>query len=228
MGGSSLTDSALVEALDLGRVYARGRMRVEALAAASCGVRPGDRIAVTGPSGSGKSTLLHLLGGLDEPTSGTIGWPALGPRATLRPAHVAYLFQVPSLLPALSVVENVELPLLLGDVDTTAARAAALDALGGLHLSDLAERLPEELSGGQAQRVALARAVASRPQLLLADEPTGQLDHATAQQVIDTLLASIQGLPTALVIATHDPAVSSRMQTVWHMQRGRLLQSGAC
>jgi ABC-type lipoprotein export system ATPase subunit len=228
MGASSLIDSALVEARDLGRVYVRGRTRVEALATASCGVQPGDRIAVTGPSGSGKSTLLHLLGGLDEPTSGTIGWPALGRRATLRPAHVAYVFQVPSLLPALSVVENVELPLLLGDVDTTTARAAALDALGRLHLSDLAERLPEELSGGQAQRVALARALASRPQLLLADEPTGQLDHATARDVLDTLLGSIDGTATALVVATHDPAVSSRMRTVWHMQRGRLLQSGAC
>jgi putative ABC transport system ATP-binding protein/lipoprotein-releasing system ATP-binding protein len=211
MGASSLSNPALVEALDLARVYERGQMRVVALATASCGVRAGNRIAVTGPSGSGKSTLLHLLGGLDEPTSGTIGWPALGPRATLRPAHVAFVFQAPSLLPALSVVENVELPLLLGDVDPTPARAAALDALGRLQLSDLAERLPEELSGGQAQRAALARALASRPQLLLADEPTGQLDHATARQVIDVLLASIEDTPTALVIATHDPAVSRRM-----------------
>src|SRR3981081_1079367 len=206
-----MNESILVEAHQLGRVYERGHARVVALASATCVVRPGERIAVVGPSGSGKSTLLHLLGGLDAPSSGTIAWPALGLRATLRPAHVAYVFQVPSLLPALSVVENVELPLLLGDVDTTAARAAALDALGRLHLSDLAERLPEELSGGQAQRVALARALASRPQLLLADEPTGQLDHATARQVLDALLASIAGLPTALVVATHDPAVFSRM-----------------
>ena len=136
---------------------------------------------------------------------------------------------MPSLLPALSVVENVELPLLLGDVDTTAARTAAVDALGRLQLSDLAERLPEELSGGQAQRVALARALAARPQLLLADEPTGQLDHATARLVIDTLLASLEDTQTALVVATHDPAVSSRMQTVWHMRHGTLLPpSGAC
>jgi ABC-type lipoprotein export system ATPase subunit len=213
--------------MDLGRIYVRGHLRVVALATASCGVQPGDRIAVTGPSGSGKSTLLHLLGGLDEPTSGTITWPALGLPGTLRPAHVAYVFQVPSLLPALSVIENVELPLLLGDVDTTAARAAASDALGRLQLSDFAERLPEELSGGQAQRVALARALAARPQLLLADEPTGQLDHGTARLVIDTLLASLEDTQTALVVATHDPAVSSRMQTVWHMRHGTLLPPGA-
>src|SRR6202022_1438788 len=116
----------------------------------------------------------------------------------------------PSLLPALSVVENVELPLLLGEVDTAVAREAALEALRRLDLSDLAERLPEELSGGQAQRVALARAVAARPRLLLADEPTGQLDHATGHQVLDILFASIDDTPTALVVATHDPAVFSR------------------
>lgn len=223
-----MTEVRLVEARGLGRIYERGHALVVALASATCGVQSGDRIAVVGPSGSGKSTLLHLLGGLDEPSSGTIAWPALGPRGTLRPAHIAYVFQAPSLLPALSVVENVELPLLLGELDTTAARGAALDALARLDLTDLAERLPEELSGGQAQRVGLARALASRPRLLLADEPTGQLDHATANQVLDTLLASIDGTPTALVVATHDPAVAARMETVWLMRHGTLAGSFPC
>jgi ABC-type lipoprotein export system ATPase subunit len=219
---------ALVEADGLGRVYVRGNARVVALASATCNVQQGARIAVVGPSGSGKSTLLHLLGGLDEPSSGTIAWPALGARARLRPAHVAYVFQAPSLLAALSVVENVELPQLLGELDATEARAAALDALARLDLSGLAERLPDELSGGQAQRVALARALAARPRLLLADEPTGQLDHVTAREVLDTLLQAIDRTPTALVVATHDQAVSARMETVWQMRHGTLAESGTC
>ncbi len=220
--------SVLVAAHRIGRVYQRGESRVVALTSATCVVRPCDRIAVVGPTGSGKSTLLHLLGGLDEPTSGIIGWPALGARATLRPAHVAYVFQTPSLLPALSVVENVELPLLLGDTSGTVARVTALEALARLGLRVLAERLPEELSGGQAQRVALARALASRPRLLLADEPTGQLDHVTAGLALDAVLASIHDTSTALVVATHDAAVSSRMKTTWHMRHGTLLADAPC
>jgi len=220
--------AALVDAHQIGRVYQRGDTRAVALVSATCIVRPGDRIAVVGPSGSGKSTLLHLVGGLDEPSSGTISWPALGPRGSLRPAHVAYVFQAPSLLSALSVVENTELPLLLRDVDVPIARGAALEALARLELHALAERLPEELSGGQAQRVALARALATRPRLLLADEPTGQLDHATAGLVLDTLLASFSHTPMALVVATHDPVVAGRMDTVWRMQHGALMERVPC
>lgn len=223
-----MSDALLAEACALSRVYERGPARVVALASATCRVQRGERIAIVGPSGSGKSTLLHLLGGLDQPSGGTIAWPALGPRATLRPAHVAYVFQAPSLLPALSVVENVELPLLLGEVEPPVARAAALETLGRIGLGDLAERLPEELSGGQMQRVALARALASRPRLLLADEPTGQLDHATARELIDTVLASLENTPTALVVATHDEAVFSRMDSVWHMRHGTLETSVEC
>lgn len=218
----------LVEARGVGRVYQRGTTRVVALASATCRVEPGDRIAVVGPSGSGKSTLLHLLGGLDEPTNGNLAWPALGPRETLRPAQVAYVFQAPSLLPALSVVENVELPLLLGDSEASAARAAALEALGQLSIAELADRLPEELSGGQAQRVALARALAVRPRLLLADEPTGQLDHATARLALEALLASIDPTGSALVVATHDATVASRMAKVWRMRHGTLADSVPC
>ena len=220
--GAAGTGGVLVETCQLGCVYQRGGTRVAALAAASCTVRPGDRIAVLGPSGSGKSTLLHLLGGLDEPSSGRIAWPALGPRESLRPTKVAYVFQAPSLLPALSVVENVELPLLLGDADAAAARSRALEALEQLHLASIAESLPEELSGGQAQRAALARALATRPRLLLADEPTGQLDRATARHVCDVLFASIEDTPTALVVATHDLTIAERMACVWHMRHGRL------
>ncbi|HEX4714852.1 MAG TPA: ABC transporter ATP-binding protein, partial [Ktedonobacteraceae bacterium] len=163
-----------------------------------------------------------LLGGLDRPTSGNLSWPALGPCETLRPEKVGLVFQMPSLLPSLTVVENVEIPLLLGQESAAKARAAALAALERIGLGFIAEKLPEELSGGQAQRVAVARALITQPRLLLADEPTGQLDHPTAQQLFDVLLAALEGTETALVVATHDQSVAERMKTVWHMEHGIL------
>jgi putative ABC transport system ATP-binding protein/lipoprotein-releasing system ATP-binding protein len=188
----------------------------------------GDRIAITGPSGSGKSTLLYLMGGLETVTSGSLIWPALGPIQGLRPAKVAFVFQVPSLLVALTVIENIELPLLLDNVDKKIARQAALAALERLDLSGIADNLPEELSGGQAQRVAMARALASQSKLILADEPTGQLDHPTAQHLFDILLAAIDGTDTALVVATHDQAVANRLHTIWHMHHGILEINSKC
>jgi len=220
--------SVLVETQDLVRVYQRGTDGIVALASVTCRIRAGDRIAIVGPSGSGKSTLLHLLGGLDVPTTGSIAWPALGPRAVLRPTHVAYTFQTPSLLPALSAVENVELPVLLGNGDPTTARAWALETLARLDLDALADRLPEELSGGQAQRVALARALVGQPRLLLVDEPTGQLDRATAGRTLDTLLASVEDSGAALVVATHDPAVTIRLGVVWQLRHGTLTGQVPC
>jgi putative ABC transport system ATP-binding protein/lipoprotein-releasing system ATP-binding protein len=217
----------LVEAHNAGRTYS-GQTPVVALASATCSVMLGDRIAITGPSGSGKSTLLYLMGGLETVTSGSLIWPALGPIQGLRPAKVAFVFQVPSLLVALTVIENIELPLLLDNVDKKIARQAALAALERLDLSGIADNLPEELSGGQAQRVAMARALASQSKLILADEPTGQLDHPTAQHLFDILLAAIDGTDTALVVATHDQAVANRLHTIWHMHHGILEINSKC
>ncbi|MGH2412149.1 MAG: ABC transporter ATP-binding protein [Microcystaceae cyanobacterium] len=213
----------LVKAENVGRTYQQGKASVVALASASCQVAPGDRLALMGPSGSGKSTLLYLMGGLERPTSGTIAWPALGSRETLRPAKMAFVFQMPSLLAPLTVVENVELPLLLGQKEAYLARKAAIEGLERLGLSALANKLPEELSGGQAQRVAVARALASRPRLILADEPTGQLDRPTARILFDGLLATLEGTDTALVVATHDRTVAERLDSVWHMEHGILM-----
>ncbi len=218
---------ALVEALEAGRTYP-GYIPVVALSSATCSVMPGDRIAVTGPSGSGKSTLLYLLAGLEMPTSGSVTWPALGLREGLRPAKVAFVFQVPSLLASLTAAENVELPLLLDHVDAKTARQAAMTALERVELSGIAESLPEELSGGQAQRVAMARALAYQPKLILADEPTGQLDHPTAQRLFDVLFAALEGTDTALVVATHDLAIAERLRTVWHMHHGSLEITNTC
>jgi ABC-type lipoprotein export system ATPase subunit len=204
------------------RTYIQGKISVKVLASVTCAVGPGDRVAVVGPSGSGKSTLLHLIGGIDTPTSGSISWPELGPKKDLRPKKIGFVFQMETLLAPLTAVENVELPLLLDNVKPSEAHIAALKALKDLELGTIADKLPEELSGGQGQRVAVARALSSRPKLILADEPTGQLDHPTAQRLFDVLLASIEDSDTAVIVATHDPAIARRMRTTWHLRHGRL------
>lgn len=212
----------LVQVKNVGRAYTRGGVLETALYKATCSVFPGDRIALVGSSGSGKSTLLHIMGGLDRQTTGQISWPGLGPLERLCPQQMGFIFQMPSLLPQLTALENVELPLLLGLAEGNEARKAALEALELINLVGIADKLPEELSGGQAQRVAVARALASRPRLILADEPTGQLDHPTAQHLLDVLLDSLQGSETALVLATHDRAIAERMSKIWHMNHGVL------
>lgn len=212
----------LVSMSNAGRTYLQGKTPVKALVSATGAVVPGDRIALVGPSGSGKSTLLHLMGGLDSPTCGSISWPALGPKKMLRPKNVGFIFQVQSLLAPLTVAENVELPLLLEGATPLQAREAAVKALKQIELESIADKLPEELSGGQAQRVAVARALSAQPKLILADEPTGQLDHPTAQRLFDVLLAALKKSDTALIVATHDQIIAQRMQIVWHIRHGSL------
>jgi lipoprotein-releasing system ATP-binding protein len=222
MEGSSMAE-LLVETRGAARSFARGGKSFEALAPATCRVTAGDRIALVGPSGSGKSTLLHLLAGLDTPTAGEVRWPGLGERSALLPGRIGMVFQSQSLLASLNVLENVELPLVLAGADGD-ARAAAMAALDRLGLAALARKLPEELSGGQGQRVAVARAIVVRPKLLLADEPTGQLDQATGQELIGWLLEWLVDSRAALVLATHDPGVARRMDHVWRVEHGRLVQ----
>lgn len=217
-----MLDKTFVDMKNVGRTYPQGKTTVEALESATCEVVPGDRIAVVGPSGSGKSTLLHLMGGLDTPTKGSIIWPALGGKEDLRPGNVGFVFQTVSLISSLTALENVELPLLLSQVKPLEARTVAFTALENIGLGPIAGKLPEELSGGQAQRVAVARVLASRSKLILADEPTGQLDHPTAQHLFDILLASLESSDIALVVATHDSAIAGRMNTVWHIEHGIL------
>ena len=211
----------LVQGKGVARRFRQGDADVYALQPASFVIRPGDRIALLGRSGSGKSTLLHLIADLDAPTSGQLTWPALGRRGALRPKYIGIVFQAPSLIPTLSVVENIEVPLrLAGDIPSP--RTKAMKALEAVGLASIADKVPDELSGGQAQRVALARAIALKPMLILADEPTGQLDQSIARQTIDALLDSIEGTDVALVVATHDPAVAKRMKTTWIMDHGQL------
>lgn len=212
---------AFVEGIEVARRFQQGDVMLDALQPASFTVRAGDRIAIVGPSGSGKSTLLQIIADLDTATSGQVRWPALGVSGALRPQHIGIVFQSASLLPTLSAAENVEVPLrLLGG--QSAPRQSALKALESVGLTAIADKLPDELSGGQAQRVGLARAIALRPRLVLADEPTGQLDQPTAQLAMDALLRSLEGTDAALVVATHDPAVAQRLQMVWRMDHGVL------
>jgi len=216
----------LVRCDGVARTYGHGQAATVALQPTDCEVQAGQRIALVGPSGSGKSTLLHLMAGLDDPTTGEVSWPAIGTRNDLRPARVAVIFQGPSLLPPLSVLENTALPLVIGGMTDIDARTIAHRALRSLDLDDLGDKLPEEISGGQAQRVAVARALAGAPSLILADEPTGQLDSVNGAAVVDVLLAASAHAGAALLISTHDPKVAARLPERWEMHSGRL-ETGA-
>jgi len=216
----------LARCADLTRTYGSGAGEVRALRGVSCTLRPGMQVALTGPSGSGKSTLLHLLAGLDTPTSGTIAWPGLDGSPEGRPGLIGMVFQGPSLLPPLDVTENIALPLLLAGFTETRARERAVAALHDVGLEEFAARLPDELSGGQAQRVAVARALAVRPRVILADEPTGQLDSAHAAQVVGLLLDAATMLGAALVLSTHDLTIAERLPQRWRMADGLMVAEG--
>ncbi|MFX0578921.1 ABC transporter ATP-binding protein [Nocardia nepalensis] len=188
----------------------------------TCRIPAGARIAVTGRSGSGKTTLLHLLAGLDVPTSGTVSWPALTHMPRRRARAVGVVFQGPSLMAALDVAENVALPLLVQGITADEARKRAVIALDRLGIAELAAKLPDDISEGQAQRAAVARVLAARPALILADEPTGRLDHDTAAQMLTVLLDTAETIGATVVLTTHDPAVAERFANRWTMRDGQL------
>jgi ABC-type lipoprotein export system ATPase subunit len=212
----------LIVADGVSRTFRFGGVSVDALHNASCAVMRGQRIALTGPSGSGKSTLLRVLGGLDRPDRGRIEWPGLGKRAELRPSQIVDIFQGPSLLEPLSVIENVKLPLIIAGLADQAAAVAAANMLDRFEIGHLAEKLPEEISGGQAQRVSIARALVVRPALILADEPTGQLDAATAARVFQMLLSIAAESDAALIVSTHDLSLTRLLDDAWTMNDGTL------
>ena len=212
----------VVRCIGASRVYGRGESATVALEPTDIEIAAAARVALVGPSGSGKSTLLHLMAGLDAPTRGAVEWPAIGSHAELRPGRVAVIFQGPSLLPPLTVEENVALPLILGGHAHAEAHRGARIALELIGLAELGDKLPEEISGGQAQRVAVARALAGEPRLILADEPTGQLDRTNGSIVVDVLLAAADHIGAALVISTHDMTVADRLPDRWTLAGGRL------
>lgn len=217
----------------LTRVFGTGAGEVRALTDASLRVAAGELLVVRGPSGSGKTTLLNLLGGLDRPTSGSV-WlgdselTALGEKAVLaaRRERIGYVFQSFGLVPVLSAAENVEVPLRLRrtpPVERAERVAAALDAVG---LTGHARQRPYELSGGQQQRVGIARALVAEPEVLLADEPTGQLDSGTAAVVMDLLARVAHERGVAAVVSTHDPELMARADRVVELHDGRVIDRG--
>ncbi|HAM02938.1 MAG TPA: ABC transporter ATP-binding protein [Acidimicrobiaceae bacterium] len=216
--------------LEFQRVWKRYRQGGEdlvALADVSLDVCPGEFVAVVGPSGSGKSTLLHIAGGLDDPDSGVVtvdGVPlaalGAGARARLRRRDVGFVFQFFQLIPSLSVIENIELPLLFDGHRST--RDAALTLLGAVGLAGKGARFPGELSGGEMQRVAIARALVAGPPLILADEPTGNLDSVTGAEVLDVLTTQVRQHGAALVLVTHDPVAAGLADRVVAMRDGRI------
>jgi ABC-type lipoprotein export system ATPase subunit len=207
--------SVVVQCMRLSRTFGAGPTAVHAVREVSCDVPQWARIAVTGPSGSGKSTLLHLIAGLDTPTAGSVHRPALEGARPGGPTGIGMVFQGPSLLPSLDVTENVALPLLFAGQPHQAAVRHARAALDLVEIGDLAAKLPDELSGGQAQRVAIARVLATRPALILAD-------HPTAERVITILPDAAVSIGAAVIIATHDPAVAARLPDQWVMRDGQL------
>jgi ABC-type lipoprotein export system ATPase subunit len=217
-----VTPSAVAQCVAVSRTFGSGDTAVRAVRDVSFLIPPDSRIALTGSSGSGKSSLLHLIAGLDQPTEGSVSWPSLGNIRDGRPNGIGVVFQGPSLLPSLDVSENVALPLLFGGQDDGTAMVESLAALDLVGIGDLAAKLPDELSGGQSQRVAIARVLAVRPTLILADEPTGKLDHHNAQRVISVLPDAATAIGAAVVIATHDPAVADQLREHWTMRDGQL------
>lgn len=223
----------VLRAQDLTRVFGTGAGEVHALTDASLEVAAGELLVVRGPSGSGKTTLLNLLGGLDRPTSGSV-WlgdselTALGEKAVLaaRRERIGYVFQSFGLVPVLSAAENVEVPLRLRrtpPAERAERVAAALDAVG---LTGHAKQRPYELSGGQQQRVGIARALVAEPEVLLADEPTGQLDSGTAAVVMDLLARVVHERGVAAVVSTHDPELMARADRVVELHDGRVVDRG--
>jgi ABC-type lipoprotein export system ATPase subunit len=215
-------ETILLRGAGVSRRFGRAGAGTSAVKDANFEIDADSRIALVGPSGSGKSTLLHLMAGLLNPSAGSLSWPALDEAGDGRAGAIAVVFQAPSLVPWLDAVENVMVPLLLKGLDEEAARRAAEAALEDLDLAEIGDKLPEELSGGEAQRVAVARAMAQNAKLMLADEPTGQLDHATAREVMSALVHAADRSRAALIVATHDPAVAAALPVVWRMRHGCL------
>jgi putative ABC transport system ATP-binding protein len=225
--------NALVTVRDLHKVFQRGGQRIDVLQGVNLDIPEGDYLSLMGPSGSGKTTLLNLIGGLDTPTEGSIDVAgdridklSGGKLSAWRARHVGFVFQLYNLLPVLTAARNVELPLLLtklGKADRMKRVSVALSVVG------LAERMhhyPRQLSGGQEQRVGIARAIVTDPTLLLCDEPTGDLDRKSGDEILDLLQALNRDHNKTIVMVTHDPHAAARAKRTLHLEKGVLVTEG--
>lgn len=224
-----MSDPLLLQCENLCKTYQDGNLHTDVLRNVSFDMQPGEMMAVVGSSGSGKSTLLHLLGGLDSPTSGKVifkGTPLNGmpsaAKAELRNRHLGFIYQFHHLLPDFTALENTAMPLLIGGIKPAQAQEKALEMLAAVGLEKRSKHRPSELSGGERQRVAIARALVNSPALVLADEPTGNLDKRTADSIFELLgeLNVRQG--TAFLVVTHDLQLAKRLSRQLEMADGHL------
>ncbi|MBM7036806.1 lipoprotein-releasing ABC transporter ATP-binding protein LolD [Vibrio ulleungensis] len=223
----------LLSCHSLSKTYREGSVETPVLHQVSFAVEPSEMVAIIGTSGSGKSTLLHLLGALDDPSEGSVefmGKPianlSSNQQAKLRNQHLGFVYQFHHLLADFSALENVAMPLLIGGQSPAKAKQKAAELLDRVGLSHRVEHKPSELSGGERQRVAIARALVNEPALVLADEPTGNLDHTTALAIYDLMRELNASSGTAFLVVTHDNELADKMDRQMRMQDGVLLQSG--
>jgi putative ABC transport system ATP-binding protein len=221
----------IAETENLTKIYGSGEVQVKALDDVSIHVDTGEFVAVMGPSGCGKSTLLHMIGGLDRPTSGVVKIEGQDLSSLndddltdLRREHIGFIFQFFNLIPTLSALDNTALPLVLGGVKPKDAQAKAAEWLEKLEVADRSTHRPEELSGGQRQRVAIARSLVTDPTLILADEPTGNLDSKAAQEFAILLRETVDRWQRSILLVTHDPRISSYADRILQMKDGRITE----
>jgi putative ABC transport system ATP-binding protein len=224
----------LIECRQLTREYRKGENIIRPLDRLDLDVPGGDFLALMGPSGSGKTTLLNLIAGIDSPTSGTlvidgtdIATLSRGKLAAWRSQRVGYIFQLYNLVPVLTAYENVELPLLLRPLSRRARHERVMEALERVNIVDRRQHFPRQLSGGQEQRVAIARAIVTDPDILVADEPTGDLDKPSARAVMRALQELNSDLSKTIIMVTHDPKTTEYAKRTLHLDSGRLVESGA-
>ena len=225
-------NGALIQVRNLDKRYQRGSEEIHVLQGLNLDVDKGDFVAFMGPSGSGKTTLLDLLGGLDVPTSGAITVAGeeinhMSGRtlAAWRARHVGFIFQLYNLLPVLTAFQNVELPLLLTRLSKAERRRHVEAALAIVSLSDRMQHYPRQLSGGQEQRVAIARAIVADPTFLLCDEPTGDLDRKSADEIMELVERLVKEHGKTVLMVTHDPRAAERAQAVLHLEKGALVEA---
>jgi putative ABC transport system ATP-binding protein len=227
------TAAAMVDVQNVRKVYRRDAQDITVLDGVDLQVPEGEFVALMGPSGSGKTTLLNLIAGIDRPTSGKVivgdtdvARLSEGTLAKWRSENVGFVFQFYNLIPVLRAVENVELPLLLTRLSSRDRRERAMTALKVVGLADRANHYPRQLSGGQEQRVAIARAIVADPDIVVADEPTGDLDAGSAHEILDLLQALNQGFKKTIVMVTHDPRAAERAHVQRHLDKGVLANGG--
>ena len=224
-----MPDPNIVTTRELSKIYQQGEINVTALNRVSLEIRAGEFLALMGPSGSGKSTLLHIIAGIDRPTSGEVRVQGIdvtqlneSDLADWRNQNVGFVFQTFNLIPVLTAFENVELPLLLTRLKGSERRKQVMTALELVGLADRAKHLPRQLSGGQEQRTAIARALVTDPALIVADEPTGNLDSGSAQEVLTILQTLSQKIGKTVIMVTHDPKAAAFGSRSIHLEKGEL------